>query len=87
MRRLIGLFFSVYKHSDYVFGCAKARIIENISLFLPVLCKCMSGRKGTEQKDFSSLDFIYLQSPSIYCSSNMAPIPVNMEINAYFISI
>lgn len=64
----------------------KTRIIENTYLFLPVLCKCMVEEREPSKR-FSSLDFIYLQSPSIYCSSNMAPIAVNMEINAYFISI
>ena len=86
MRRLIGLLFLFTSTQIKFLVVQKTRIIENIYLFLPVLCKCMVEEREPSKR-FSSLDFIYLQSPSIYSSSNMAPVPVNMEINAYFISI
>ena len=86
MRRLIGLFFLFTSTQIKFLVVQKTGVIGNIYLFLPVLCKCMVEEREPSKR-FSSLDFIYLQSPLICSSSNMAPIPVNMEINAYSISI
>lgn len=66
--------------------CKRLELLRT-SLFFFLFCVNVWWKKGNRAKIFFLLDFIYLQLPSIYCSSNMAPIPVNMEINAYFISI